>query len=244
MINARLVPEAQAVLTPGEAVAGMMLNGLGFAQRPLSLIPPFFAHTPLELWCREGLEAELFNRVQLGRTLDDAYTYGGDALFQELARAVWAQEGSDQRFKHLDPPSCSRTGEDVPDSDAHAMMITHGDATDHRPDLPQAVLARLVSPDGGVPCLSHRWDGQTSDLPVCQDRVQALRTAVAHTPSPRSLVAEATRDHADKAPHRQTMGVISRLPTPLGVGSQVIRPALTWATWPPVDDTIRDPPLA
>jgi hypothetical protein len=31
MINARLMPDAQEVLTPGEAVAGMMLNGLGFA---------------------------------------------------------------------------------------------------------------------------------------------------------------------------------------------------------------------
>ena len=42
MINARLVPDAQEVLTPGEAVAGMMLNGLGFANRPLSLTPQFF----------------------------------------------------------------------------------------------------------------------------------------------------------------------------------------------------------
>lgn len=29
MINARLVPDAQEVLTPGEAIAGMILNGLG-----------------------------------------------------------------------------------------------------------------------------------------------------------------------------------------------------------------------
>ena len=36
MINARLVPDAQEVMTPGEAVAGMILNGLGFANRPLS----------------------------------------------------------------------------------------------------------------------------------------------------------------------------------------------------------------
>jgi hypothetical protein len=35
MINARLVPDAQEVLTPGEAIAGMILNGLGFANRGL-----------------------------------------------------------------------------------------------------------------------------------------------------------------------------------------------------------------
>jgi transposase len=78
MINARLVPDAQEVLTPGEAVAGMILNGLGFAHRPLSLTPQFFANKPLELVFREGLEAELCNRLKLGRTLDDAYTYGCD----------------------------------------------------------------------------------------------------------------------------------------------------------------------
>ena len=72
MINARLVPDAQAVLTPGEAVARMMLNGLGFATRPLSLTPQFFANKPLDRLLPEGLAAELCNRVTLGRTLDEA----------------------------------------------------------------------------------------------------------------------------------------------------------------------------
>ena len=50
MSDARLVPEAQEALTPGEAVAGMLLNGLGFANRPLSLTPQVFA-TPPSLSC-------------------------------------------------------------------------------------------------------------------------------------------------------------------------------------------------
>ena len=36
MIDARLGADAQEDITPGEAVAGMILNGLGFANRPLS----------------------------------------------------------------------------------------------------------------------------------------------------------------------------------------------------------------
>jgi hypothetical protein len=71
-INTRLVPDAQAVITPGEAVAGMMLNGVGVANRPWSLTPPCFAHTPLALLCREGIDAEMCNRFTLGRTLDAA----------------------------------------------------------------------------------------------------------------------------------------------------------------------------
>jgi transposase len=240
LINARLVPEAQAVLTPGEAVAGMLLKGLGFAHRPLSLTPQFFANKPLALLWREGLEAEHCNRVKRGRTLDEASTYGCDVLFQELALAVCAQEGLDQRFNHLDTTSCSRTGEDVPDSDEHAMTITHGYSKDHRLDLKPVGLELRVSQDGGVPSVSQSWDGQTSDIHVFQERAQALMTAFAPPPSPRSLIAAATRYHADHAPHLKTSGCITRRPHTLGGLSQVIRQALTWDPWQPVDANIRD----
>ena len=80
MIDARLVPDAQEESTPGEAMAGMILNGLGFTNRPLSLTPQFFANKPLDLLFREGVHAEMFNRFKLGRTLDEAYDYGCDLL--------------------------------------------------------------------------------------------------------------------------------------------------------------------
>lgn len=46
MIDARLPRHDQEVLTAGEAVAGMMLNGLGFSNRPVSLTPQFFVNNP------------------------------------------------------------------------------------------------------------------------------------------------------------------------------------------------------
>ena len=73
MMDKRLVPDAQEVLTPGEAVAAMIRNGLGFAHRPLSLTPQFFANQPLALLFREGLDAEMCNRFKLGRTRDAAH---------------------------------------------------------------------------------------------------------------------------------------------------------------------------
>jgi transposase len=123
MINARLVPNEQEVITPGEAVAGMILNGLGFANRPLSLTPQFFASKPLDLLFRAGMSAEMFNRFKLGRTLDEAYTYGCDLLFQELALAVCAQEGIDLRCNHLDTTSFSLSGEYVPERDEQAIRV-------------------------------------------------------------------------------------------------------------------------
>jgi transposase len=134
MIDRRLVPDEQEVITPGEAVAGMILNGLGFAHRPLSLTPQFFANKPLDLLLREGIDAEMFNRFKLGRTLDDASAYGCNLLFEELALAVCTHEGIDLRFHHLDTTSFGRTGEYIPDRDEHAMCITHGYSKDHRRD--------------------------------------------------------------------------------------------------------------
>src|SRR5215467_999203 len=105
MIDTRLVPDAQEEITPGEAMAGMILNGLGFANRPLSLTPQFFANKPLDLLFREGVHAEMFNRFKLGRTLDEAYEYGCDLLLSELALSLCPQQGLDARFNHLDTPT-------------------------------------------------------------------------------------------------------------------------------------------
>lgn len=73
MIEARLIPDEPAVSTPGEAVAGMILHGLGLAPRPVAVTPPFCASQPRDLVCRGGLRAELFNRFQRGRTLAEVY---------------------------------------------------------------------------------------------------------------------------------------------------------------------------
>ncbi len=80
MIDARLKPDEQETITPGEAIKAMILNGLGFANRPLSLTPQFFANKPLDLLFRPDVEADMFNRFKLGRTLDEVNTYGCDLL--------------------------------------------------------------------------------------------------------------------------------------------------------------------
>ena len=244
MIDTRLVPDKQEVITPGEAVAAMILNGLGFANRPLSLTPQFFASKPLDRLFRAGIDAEMCNRFKLGRTLDEASDYGCDLLFQELALAVCAHEGIDLRFNHLDTTSFALTGDYIPDSDEHAMRITHGYAKDHRPDLKQAVLELMVSQDGGIPFVSKSWDGNTSDTQVFQQRAQALMSAFKDTPSPRYLVADAKLSCEDNAVHLAPLGFITRIPATLKLVSQVIGQALQWATWQPFDDATRYQPLA
>ena len=85
MIDARIVPDAQEEITPGEALAGRMLHGLGIANRPRSLPPQFFANQPLALLWRDGVQAEMFHRFKLGRTLAEVQAYGGDRWLRALA---------------------------------------------------------------------------------------------------------------------------------------------------------------
>ena len=239
MIDVRLVPDEQEEITPGEAVAAMILNGLGFANKPLTLTPQFFANKPLDLLFREGVQAEMFNRFKLGRTLDEVQAYGCDVLFSELALGVCDQEGIDQRFHHLDTTSFSLSGDYMPESDEQAMRITHGYSKDHRPDLKQAVLELLVSQDGGVPLVSKSWDGNASDAAIFKERAEALMTTFAPSETPRYLVADAKLYSEDTAATLSQLGFITRIPATLKLVSQVIRQALQWDTWQHLDDTTR-----
>jgi transposase len=239
MIDARLVPDEQEAITPGEAVAGMILNGLGFANRPLSLTPQFFANKPLDLLLRPGVRAEMFNRFKLGRTLDEVQAYGGELLLSELALASCTQERIEQRFHHLDTTSFSLSGHYVPASDQQAICITHGYSKDHRPDLKQVVLELLVSQDGGVPLVSKSWDGNTSDTPIFKERAEALMAAFARSATPRYLVADAKLSTEDTAAALANLGFITRIPGTLKLGSPVITQALEEDRWHRLDETTR-----
>jgi Domain of unknown function (DUF4277) len=244
MIAARLVPEAHEEIPPGEAVAGMILQGLGFAQKPWPLTPPFFANTPLDLLVRAGVHAERCKRFQRGRTLDAVHASGGARVVSEVALVGCAQERMAHRLAQLDTPSCARHGDDVPESDAPAMCLTHGSAKDERPDLPQAVVALLGSHEGGVPLGSTRWDGHASETPICKERAEALMTAVARAPTPRSLGADATLSTEDTATTLATLGFITRRPGTSKLVSPVIPQALPGGPWPRLDQTTRSDRLA
>jgi transposase len=239
LIDARLKPDDQEAITSGEAVKGMILNGLGFANRPLSLSPQFFANKPLDLLFRPDVTAEMFNRFKLGRTLEEVNTYGSDLLLSEMALVVCQHEAIDQRFNHLDTTSFSLTGDYVPESDQQAITITHGDSKDHRPDLKQAVLELMVSQDGGVPLVSKTWDGNASDSQIFQDRAKALLSTFAQSPTPRYLIADSKLYSKDNAVQLKPLGFITRIPDTLKLVSEVIRQALREDTWQALDDTTR-----
>jgi len=239
MIDARLGLDAQEGITTGEALAGMILNGLGFSDRPMSLTPQFFAHKPVGLLFRDGVSAEHFNRFKLGRSLDKTFSYGCDTLFSEVALAVCQQEGIAQTFTCLDTPSFSLTGAYVPETDTQAIAITYGYAKDHRPDLKQAGLELMVAQDGGVPLMSQSWDGNASDTGVFKERCEALLTQFAASETPRYLIADAKLDTEANAPNLARLPFMTRIPETLTVTQQIIEQAWAWDAWQPLDETVK-----
>jgi transposase len=234
-IDARIEPDEQEQITTGEAIAGMILNGLGFSNRPMTLTPQFFDNKPMGVLFREGVKAEYFNRFKLGRSLDEVYRYGCDLLFSELAREVCEQEGIDLRFNDLDTTSFSVTGEYIPDSDEHAIVLTHGYSKDHRPDLKQAVLELMVSQDGGVPFISKSWDGNASDNEVFKERSGALIEQFKASESPRYLIADSKLYTEANAKNLAWIRFITRIPSPLKVENQLIEQAWRFGEWEPLE---------
>ncbi len=238
MIDARIVPDEQEAITTGEAVAGMILNGLGFSNRPVSLTPQFFSNKPVAHLFRDGVTADHFNRFKLGRSLDKIFGYGCDMFFSEIALAVCQHEKIDLRFNCLDTTSFSLTGTYVPESDEQAITITHGYSKDHRPDLKQVVLELVVSQDGGIPFISQSWDGNASDNVVFKERCGALMAQFKASTTPRYLVADAKLYTEANAPNLLLLPFITRIPETLKDAKQVIKQAWAWNTWQPLDDTV------
>lgn len=190
-IDARIIPAEPEESSPGEAVAGRILTGLGLAARPLSLPPQVCANKPMTLLGREGVSARHGNRCTLGRSLDNVFAYGGDTLCSAIARAVCPHDGMDRRWHCLDTTRVALTRASVPETDAPARMLTHGSAKDHRPDVQQTVLEVMVSHEGGVPFLRTSGDGHAAETTVFQERGAAWLTPCNARETPRSLIAAA-----------------------------------------------------
>ena len=111
LIDQKLGKSDQQSISTGEAVAAMVMNGLGFVSRTLSLTPQFFQTKALDVLFSRDIEPSQLNRHRLGRALDAIHAYGCEHLFDELARRVCQGAQVNQTFTSLDTTSFSVSGE-------------------------------------------------------------------------------------------------------------------------------------
>ena len=152
-------------LTVGEAVKAMVLNGLGFINQALYLVPRFFQNKPTSHLISPRVTPKQLNDDALGRALDTLYASGVTELYSLIAATAAQRLGLTPRFAHLDSTSFHVDGryncDEAPDE--QVIHITRGYSRDHRPDLNQVMLELIVEHQAGIPVLMQPLSGNSSD---------------------------------------------------------------------------------
>jgi transposase len=172
-------PTNRQQVSVGTATVAMVLNGLGFSNRQLYLVPQFFANKPVEHLLGPGITAELLNDDCLGRTLDWLYAHDLTKLFAGIATRARQVFGITAAQVHVDTTSFSVSGEYAGAQEgegAEVIAITYGYSRDHRADLKQWMLALATTHDGEVPLFMQPLDGNRSDKVSLLTTITAIQT--------------------------------------------------------------------
>jgi transposase len=207
---------AMRIVTAGTAVKAMVLNGLGFVNQQLDLVPHFFQHQPTARLLASCIDANHLHDEALGRALDTLYAHGITALSRLMAATAAKRLGLAPTFAHLDRTSFhvdGRYNRDEP-PDEQVIHLTHGYSRDHRPDLNQVRLDVMVEHQAGIPRLMKPLSGKSSDGRNFGQVVSAHMARVHTTYGTPSLVADGALyrvDHRQKLSETQ-MQWITRVP--------------------------------
>jgi transposase len=172
-----------AIVTHGQSIKAMIINGLGFTQNPIYLSPTFFEGKDVSALIGEGIEAKQLNDDVHGRSLDAIYEYGTTSLLAELANEI-SQEFipvTGRQHGHLDTSSLKLCGDyDVehlyPDDANRPPLPRHGHSKDHRPDLKQLVISLTTSGPAHLPIWYEGLDGNSSDKANFHETLARIKT--------------------------------------------------------------------
>jgi transposase len=120
------------IVSNGKALEAMIINGLGFVNQRLYLVPQFFEDKPIARLLGEGFEASHFNDDRLGRALDAFYEVGVTPLFAKVSRRTFEVLSRKPKQGHLDTTTLSIYGRyNSTEDDPVELHITQGYSKDH-----------------------------------------------------------------------------------------------------------------
>ena len=157
--------EDKRTVSLGQSVKAMVINGLGFANHTLYLMPEFFADKPVERLIGAGITADDLNQNLFGRNLDLIHEFDVTQFFMRLSAHTVRQLKLPCLGTHIDTTSIHVDGKYNSDRDAQegVVKITKGYSRDHRPDLNQVGLQLIVENQAGIPLVMEALDGNSSD---------------------------------------------------------------------------------
>lgn len=224
----------------GQAVKAMVLNGLGFVNQRLYLVPYFFADKPTHRLLGPGISPEHLNDDVLGRALDQLYAYGVTSLYLVLAPHAVRRLGLTVTSVHADITSFHVDGQYNSTAGAApgVVHITPGYSRDHRPDLNQVALELIVERQAGLPLLMQPLNGNAEDKTTLRTTVQAYLEQLQTTYRPEYVVADSALYTAQTLPALTGAYWITRVPATLKEAHQLLR-QLDPATLPALDEQTR-----
>ena len=110
-INRLLGTHSQEIISAGQVVKAMILNGLGFVSAPLYLFDKFFEGIATEHLLGEGIRPEHLNDDRLGRVIDKLYSAELTEVFVTVALRAARKFGIKMDSLHLDSSSFHVDGE-------------------------------------------------------------------------------------------------------------------------------------
>jgi len=222
-----LIPQdkEKRVVSVGQAVKAMLVNGLGFANRALYLTPHFFQDKPVDRLIGEGIKAQDLNDTVLGRALDTIYKHNPEELYAHLAARTVDRLGLFIRFGHLDSTSFHTDGsyqDNGSEEEDGVVRIAKGYSRDHRPDLNQIVLQLICERQAGIPLLMKPLSGNSSDKTDFRKTIQAHIDQLKNDFILKYLVADSALYTAVTLRELSRILWISRVPETLALSREVI----------------------
>jgi transposase len=155
----------------------MVLNELGCIKQALDLVRRFFQNQLTYRLISPRVAPDQLNDDALGRAVDTLYADGVTALYSLLAATAAQRLRLTSRFAHLDRTSFHVDGRynRAEEPEAQVIHITRGYSRDHRPDLNQVMLGRIVEHQAGIPVLLQPLSGTGHDVQACG---QVIRTHI------------------------------------------------------------------
>ena len=236
----RLAGETNHHVSMGTATVAMILNGLGFSNRRLYLVPQFFANKPVEHLLGPGIKAADLNDDCLDRALDWLYAQDPTQVFAGIATQARKIFGVSARHVHVDTTSFSVSGAYAGDEAAESVIaITYGYSRDHREDLKQWMLALATTHEGDVPLFLRPLDGNSSDkvtlasaVEVLHEQLQAPESEPSFFVADSGIYSEANMRRFNEAKIRW----ISRVPETSTQAKAVVEMAAERAEWHDSED--------
>lgn len=221
-VDRLIPPDPRAVLTTGECIKLMVINGLGFTSRPLYLEAQFYEGKPIERLLGRQCESVEISDDRLGKALDRCYESGCDALFASIASKAAIKQNVDRTFRHLDTTSMEVDGAYVLD-DQNIPLIAFGHSKDHRPDLKQFMISLVCSQDGDVPLLAQTIAGNTSDKKHFRKTLVQLKSQIEQETGNHYFIADSALYTAETLKETSSfVKWITRVPERISVATQLI----------------------